>query len=290
MNKSEHKRNCPKCNRELIYSTIKNFKDANKNNSLCRSCCISSSKFKTGYTPINKGIVKSKFDAHIKKYKNVKRFIEYKYGMDIEQYYKLKEIKLNNSIIRKTKNNTCKNNIRKCPSCNGDIHHYCTDIQFKYNIKCNNVCRKCADKSKGKKISDRLIDHYKCDNNKKNLSILIKKAMHRPDVRKKHIDALNQSKWLKVKTDKGQLELLEKWNRLGFNFEPNYQIKTDTDLFYIDGYDPIHNVVLEYDSKYHNRLQQKEKDLNRQQSIIKAISPKKFWRYDAVNKQYRNIV
>ena len=57
---------------------------------------------------------------------------------------------------------------------------------------------------------------------------------------------------------KGQLELINKWNKIGFNFEPNYQVKDDQDLFYIDGYDKERNVVLEYDSKYHNRKQQKE--------------------------------
>ena len=55
---------------------------------------------------------------------------------------------------------------------------------------------------------------------------------------------LHQSQWLKVKTDKGQLELIDKWNKLGFDFEPNYQVKTDQDLFYVDGYDKEKNVAL----------------------------------------------
>ena len=118
----------------------------------------------------------------------------------------------------------------------------------------------------------------------------VKEAMHRPDVRKKHITALLHSKWMKVRTDKGQIELLEKWNRLGFNFEPNYQIHTDSDLFYVDGYDSIHNVVMEYDSKYHNRLGQKKKDFTRQQIIIEVLKPKAFWRYDSTNKTFTNVI
>ena len=118
----------------------------------------------------------------------------------------------------------------------------------------------------------------------------IKTAMRKPDVRKNHIKALLETKYIGRKTDKGQLELIEKWNKLGFKFIPNYQIHTDVDLFYIDGYDKEHNVVLEYDSKYHSRLGQKEKDLIRQNKIIDILHPKKFWRYDVVNKTTVNVL
>ena len=117
----------------------------------------------------------------------------------------------------------------------------------------------------------------------------VKMAMCNPEVRKRFVDAMARTKWLKVKADGGQLELLEKWNRLGFKFEPNYQVHTDTDLFYIDGYDEKHNVVMEYDSKYHHRPHQHQKDLVRQQKIIDILRPKMFWRYDATNKQWKNV-
>jgi len=122
--------------------------------------------------------------------------------------------------------------------------------------------------------------------NKKCPSIV--SAMHRPDVRKKHLKALSETKWLGMAVDKGQIEMLEKWNRLGFNFIPNYQIHTDEILCYLDGYDKEHNVVFEYDSKYHKR--QKEKDLIRQNKIIDILKPNKFWRYDAVTKQFKNVL
>jgi hypothetical protein len=114
--------------------------------------------------------------------------------------------------------------------------------------------------------------------------------MNRPDVRKKHIDALIKSKYLGKPTDKGQIELLEKWNRLGFNFEINYQVTNNIDfLAYLDGYDKERNIVLEYDSKYHLLLHQKKKDLIRQQKIIDILNPKKFWRYNSVNKFWKLI-
>jgi hypothetical protein len=140
------------------------------------------------------------------------------------------------------------------------------------------------------KLSKSQIKRYLNITEKDKTSKSVKEAMYRPDVRKKHLDALYRSQWLKVKTDKGQLELIESFNSFGFNFQLNFQVKTDQDLFYIDGYDQKHNIVLEYDSKYHNKLSQKQKDLVRQQKIIEILKPKKFWRYDAVNKEFTEVI
>jgi hypothetical protein len=118
----------------------------------------------------------------------------------------------------------------------------------------------------------------------------VKLAMHRPDVRKRHIEALHQSNWIKVRTDKGLVEMINCWNKMGFHFDINYQVKTDSDLFYVDGYDKEKNVVLEYDAKYHNSISQKQKDLVRQKKIIDILRPKKFWRYDVMTKQCRNVL
>lgn len=115
-------------------------------------------------------------------------------------------------------------------------------------------------------------------------------AWHNPAIRKKYHDALQRTKWIRVRTDIGQIELLDKWNRLGFSFQPNYQIRTSDGLFYIDGYDSINNIVLEYDGKYHRKLGQKEKDEMRQQKIIQTLKPKRFWRYDAVEKTVQNVL
>jgi len=118
----------------------------------------------------------------------------------------------------------------------------------------------------------------------------IKTAMRDPDIRKKHIAALLETNYIGRKTDKGQLELLKKWNQMGFKFKPNYPVFTNAELFYIDGYDEEHNVVIEYDSKYHNRMGQRTRDLIRQNKIISILHPKKFWRYNAVNKQWNNVM
>jgi hypothetical protein len=171
-----------------------------------------------------------------------------------------------------------------------------------YNDACskNRVCNFCANKQIAikRKTNIQYILGQSCaqtkfygnEMNRQKTSLLVKKAMHRPDVRKKHIDALFASKWLKVKCDVGQLELLEKWNKLGFNFEPNYSIKTENDLFYVDGYDRRNGTVLEFDTKYHFGLQQKTKDLLRQQKIISVLKPKRFWRFNSVDRMWSNIV
>ena len=195
---------------------------------------------------------------------------------------------------------------RTCPLC-GDAIVYTVYLNWWRAKKENRRCENCAslyrektqfqnghkirlsDASK-KKLRVSLKAAYTNKALVKKVSEAVKLAMHRPEVRKKHISALFHSKWLKVRTDKGQLELLEKWNRLGFQFEPNYQIKGDDFLYYLDGYDPVHGVVLEYDSAYHHRkISIKEKDEIRQRNIIKTLNPKCFWRYNSISKTWVNV-
>lgn len=113
------------------------------------------------------------------------------------------------------------------------------------------------------------------------LSEASKKAWTNPEIRKRYVDALCRTKWIHVRTDKGQLELLEKWNQLGFKFIPNFQLRIGDELFYLDGYDSSQNVVLEYDSGYHSREGQKTQDRVREKKIINHLRPKRFWRYIA---------
>lgn len=181
-----------------------------------------------------------------------------------------------------------------CKSCvHKGSRHYLYGKSLSEDLKERMGCPK-----RGRKLSEnhklRLSEihtrRYQVDSEREKTSNSVRHAMHRPDVRKKHINALSESKYLGRSVDNGQVELVNKWNQLGFHFEINYQVHTNFDLFYIDGYDPINNVVMEYDSKYHKKPYQKEKDLIRQQKIIDILNPKKFWRYDAVNKKFRNVL
>jgi len=202
------------------------------------------------------------------------------------------------------------NRIRQCPKCGRKLvyTYYRTWYEAnKNNSKCYH-CRSLGNKGNtigantGRRFDARwrkslsnasIIRKEKypvTDELRKKLSDTTKAAMHRPDIRERHIKALAENNYLGRSVDKGQLDFLKKWNTLGFHFEPNYRVHTDTDLFYVDGYDKDYNVVLEYDSKYHLKPYQKQKDLIRQKKIIDILHPKKFWRYDAVNKQFRSVL
>lgn len=200
---------------------------------------------------------------------------------------------------------------RKCPSCN-KVLYYTRNFSRNSADKQGRLCFSCSNKGENnpmfgkeriggmlgknhsintrQKISDALIGKKHNEERKNKISYCVKEAMCRPDVRKHHLDSLSKTKWIKVRTDKGQLELIEKWNSLGFNLEPNYQVITNIDLFYIDGYDKEKNVVLEYDGKYHQKFEQKQKDLIRQKKIIDILKPKKFWRYNYITKQFRDVL
>lgn len=206
-----------------------------------------------------------------------------------------------------------------CPECKRQ-RTYTTKSELDKAIRKKSLCKRCVHKGdrcyrygmelsqeekeriRGLRFGTKLSDSHKSkiaeasrmrylsDTARRETSELTKRAWTNPVIRKKYFDALAETKWLNVRPDKGQLEFLKKWNGLGFKFEPNYQVHTDTDLFYVDGYDPAHSVVIEYDGKYHLKPHQQQKDLVRQQKIIDILNPKKFWRYDAVNKRCRNVI
>ena len=196
--------------------------------------------------------------------------------------------------------------VRNCPKCGKKIY-YSREDNLKRDEKKNLLCKSCC--RKGKRFSDEhrkklseckigkkqsIIVRLKNSNTnkqrflndpslKKKMSETSKRILHLPEIRKRHIEAMAKVNFLGKTYDVGQLELIEKWNRLGFNFQPNYQIHTNDFLCYIDGYDKKHNVILEYDAKYHLKPYQQKKDLVRQNKIIEIIKPKKFWRYNKIN-------
>jgi len=48
-------------------------------------------------------------------------------------------------------------------------------------------------------------------------------------------------------------------------------------------------VVIEIDSKYHKKHNQKKADLIRQNKIINILKPKVFWIYDSVNNKVSEV-
>jgi uncharacterized Fe-S cluster protein YjdI len=195
---------------------------------------------------------------------------------------------------------------RQCPKCNSVMEYSGQFANIKYNdgIRHNRTCMACNSGKfkrgytpwiKGKSHTNEMKEkmkvwnsHIFTDEQKEKVSVAVKNNWKNPAKRK---NMINASRWKNKVVDKGFPELLNKWTLLGFKFEPNHQVHTDTDLFYIDGYDKEHNVVLEYDTAYHFRSnRQKQKDLIRQNKIIDILKPKKFWRYNAITNQFRNVL
>jgi hypothetical protein len=72
-----------------------------------------------------------------------------------------------------------------------------------------------------------------------------------------------------VNEDRGAKEWFTKLNAQGFNYHPRVFLK-ETECGYVaDGYDENLHIWYEYDTPYHRKLSQKQKDLVRQQNIIR---------------------
>ena len=66
--------------------------------------------------------------------------------------------------------------------------------------------------------------------------------------------------------DVGSVSFFKKLNESGFNFKPKRFLEIG---YYADGYDPEKHIWIEFDTPYHNQKCIKEKDLIRQNNIIK---------------------
>ena len=53
----------------------------------------------------------------------------------------------------------------------------------------------------------------------------------------------------------------------------------------VDGCDKEKNIIFEYDEPNHNRPKRKQKDIKRQEIIVKKFKPKMFIRYDEKNNR-----
>jgi hypothetical protein len=94
-------------------------------------------------------------------------------------------------------------------------------------------------------------------------------------------------------TDKGATEYFNKLNRKGFNIvHPFYDLKVG---YIADGYDYKNHIWFEFDTPYHLRLGQKQKDMKRQKEIIeyykKINNPLiKFVRIESENLLWKEFV
>jgi len=234
---------------------------------------------------------------------------------------KVKEYIESGKLWLNSDNKWCK----RCPSCNntvvGKTGNMNTKHEMAYSITQNKICHSCIKLGKptwaslnrqefgsmiagknhpmyGKHHTEEMKQAQRkrytgrtlSDTHKNNMSIGAKTAWQNPEIRENYINSLIRTKWLKVRCDGGQVDLINKWNRLGFKFDINYQVKCGNNLYYIDGYDASNNIVIEYDSHYHNKPNQQKKDKIRQDNIISYLSPKKFWRYNKKTGVFLDVI
>ena len=226
--------------------------------------------------------------------------LEEKLGLiweDADGFWHSKCSKCKKDVVLLHKGNAVSNvrKNRKCASCSSKTKVGLPNFHFKSGHIHSNECKEKISNSVKQAmyrpdIRKKHIDAIEKIENKEKLSIIRKLVWQNPISRKKYYESLMKTKFLGRRCDVGQPELIEKWNRLGFNFQINYPLYTNDFLCYIDGYDKEKNVVLEYDGKYHKKLGQINKDLIRQNKIIDILKPKKFWRYDVVNKKMINVL
>ena len=269
-----YKRNCPKCNRELVYKSGRNLQIAEEANSSCRKCRTQTKETREKISVSVKSLGQSGRNNH---------FFG-KHHSD-ETKKKIKEKRALQVFSDETRNKLSESHKGKI--CSEESKK---KISIANKGKLSWIKGKHHSEETRKKITLANIGKRRTDETKKKISVTKKQHWQNPIIRKRFYDALSKTKWIKVRSDVGQLEMIERWNLLGFNFIPNYQLHADDFLCYIDGYDKEHNVVLEYDSGYHNTSYQQKKDLIRQQKIIDILKPKKFWRYNAVKKKCDNIL
>lgn len=60
--------------------------------------------------------------------------------------------------------------------------------------------------------------------------------------------------------------------------------------YFVDGYDKNRNIIMEYDEQKHRNKWKKQKDLIRQNRLIKFLNPQMFIRYDEVENKLYDVI
>ena len=114
------------------------------------------------------------------------------------------------------------------------------------------------------------------------------KTLSEETKRKIRVAMLKRLEQLKIEpsVDRGAKDWFFAVEKLGYNFTQNYMLKEIG--YMVDGYDAIEHIVVEYDTPYHVRQKQKERDAKRQNHIIAYFESKQnplkaFVRVDATN-------
>lgn len=247
------KRNCPKCNSQLIYKGRKaksNYLRSIRNNTCCYNCSHN-------VIPSDKLI------------RNCPK-------CNVELKYKFRGSYTKACILyKKCKKCSHRNNefygphIRNCPSCNRQII-YKTKNSYKIAVNKNSHCRSCVSKN----ISEHTREKHRIamtgDRNPFRNKAGHWKGKSRPDEFKRQHRILMLERLEKLKIppteDANSKEYFNKLNNMGFNFNPTRFIEIG---YIADGYDKEKHIWYEYDTPYHLKPSQQKDDLIRQNNIIK---------------------
>ena len=137
------KRNCPKCNKELIYKNKRRYKNAVKMDKKCQSC-------------VQTGVVRKIKITYKKNCSDCNVEIIYSckssYKIGIKRNSKCSNCSANSRVIKWGWN---KSNIRLCPQCKSILNYsnvgHCTQAEKK-----KQVCRKCSNELRKQNILENL--------------------------------------------------------------------------------------------------------------------------------------
>lgn len=277
------KKNCPRCNREQIYTCKYILKEAVLKNKSCNRC----RRIEEQVIIPPEGWSKLCLSCGKKQIYSCKCALI----ASIKQNTICNPCRLSKTKLR----NLERLLIRTCPTCNIKIN-YKTMEGYSLGNKKNSDCIKCATK-KSAKVRDKSV--FKTLAYRQKLSAVLKllrnsssygeafkqkcrenklKQISKQGVQRtynptacKFIDDLNKNRGWKLQHAMNGGEI----NVSGYS---------------LDGYDKNKNIIFEYDEPKHLLTSVKDKDIIRQNRLINQLNPTEFWRYDEKHDNLYNVI
>lgn len=178
---------------------------------------------------------------------------------------------------------------RKCPNCNKNIIYKTYKSWWNGNHN-NGMCKSCS------KIGNPSRKGQKCsEEHKKKVGLSNKGKIITKDCKyKMRLAAINRIKQKRIKPytnyNPNACKYFDELNKQnGWNLQHALNGgEIECYGYFIDAYDKERNLVVEYDEPRHNRPSIKEKDLIRQENIIKELKCE-FYRFNETNKTLTKI-
>lgn len=174
---------------------------------------------------------------------------------------------------------------KRCPSCNAEQEYGSKKVYFRA-LKGQWECRKCATK---KNAASRDISWMSSDDYRSKMSNSIKQVRTGNSYGESFKRKCRENKLYQISKCGTQ----RTFNIVACKFMDDFSLKFGINLrhglnggerqfigYSLDGYDPVKNVIFEYDEPKHHVLSVKKRDEERQKRLIEHLNPTAFWRYD----------